>query len=213
MISLSRKKADYTFYLVTDTGMCPRDKLPDLVEQSVLGGATIVQLREKNISTRDFLEEAKALFAVTQKYDIPLIINDRLDIALAVGCGLHVGQDDMPVETARQIMGEDGIIGVSACTLEEATAAESGGADYIGVGAFFPTGTKTDAALVSFETLSDIRRSVRLPIVAIGGVNQETIPLFAGSGIDGIAVVSAVMRSPDPQKDTRFMKEMFCRTA
>ena len=210
-ISDSRKKADYTFYLVTDTGMCPREKLSDLVERSILGGATIVQLREKNISTRAFLEEAKTLFTVTQKYDIPLIINDRLDIALAVGCGLHVGQDDMPVEIARKIMGEDSIIGVSASSLAEAAAAESGGADYIGVGAFFPTGTKTDAALVSFETLSAIRQSVRLPIVAIGGINQKTIPLFAGSGIDGIAVVSAVMRSPEPQKDTRFMKEMFCR--
>ena len=210
------KDVDYTFYLVTDTGMCPREKLADVVERSILGGASVVQLREKNISTRDFLEEAKMLSHVTQKYDVPLIINDRLDIALAVDCGLHVGQDDMPVETARKLLGPDRLIGVSAGTLKEALDAEDGGADYLGVGAVFPTGTKTDAVIVSEEDLREIGKRVRIPFVVIGRINRETIPELIGRGLEnisGVAVVSAVMLSPDPEKETAEIRELFtdCR--
>ena len=147
---------------------------------------------------------------MTDAYGVPLIINDRVDIALAVdAAGVHVGQGDLPAKEVRRIIGPDKLLGVSASNLEEAVCAVQDGADYLGVGAMFATGTKTDANLTSMEELHRIRQTVQVPIVVIGGVNRATIPLFAGSGIDGVAVVSAIVASSDIPAAAKELKELF----
>ena len=182
----------------------------ECVEQAIVGGCTVVQLREKTASSREFYQIALRARKVTARLGVPLLINDRADIALAVNAdGVHIGQDDLPCETARRIVGQDKIVGVSAGNLTEALSAAEMGADYLGVGAMFSTGTKADAALTSMDELQKIREKISLPIVVIGGINKETLPLFHGTGIDGIAVVSAVVAQKNIADAARELKSLF----
>jgi len=195
---MGRKNIDYLLYLVTDTRWLGERRLAGAVEEAIEGGATIVQLREKEIASRAFLETALAVKEITDRYKIPLIINDRIDIAYACKAdGIHLGVDDLPISVAREILGADKIIGASAATLEEALALEAEGADYLGVGAVFPTGTKTDADHVSLEQLERIKSAVHIPVVAIGGIDLENADSVMKTGVDGVAVVSAIMARED----------------
>lgn len=192
---------DYSLYLCTDRGLMSCKTIEESVEQAIAGGVTVVQLREKDCSTREFYELAKRVQQITRPNRIPLIINDRIDIAMAVAAeGIHIGQSDMPATMARKIVGPDMIIGVSASNYDEAKQAVQDGADYLGVGAMFATGTKTDAVITPFDDLRQIRKDFDIPIVVIGGINERTIPQFAGMGIDGYAVVSAIVAQPDIKK-------------
>jgi thiamine-phosphate pyrophosphorylase len=187
--------------------------IEECVERAVSGGCTVVQLREKTASSREFYETAVKARKITADFGVPLIINDRADIALAVGAdGVHIGQKDLPYEAVRRILGNDTIIGVSVSTLPEALEADALGVDYLGVGAMFATGTKTDARLTGIDELRDICAGVKCPVVVIGGINKNTVPLFAGTGIDGIAVVSAVVSQKDEAAAARELKELFQRT-
>ncbi len=189
---------DYTLYLVTDRTLMSTATLQEAVEQAVLGGCTMVQLREKNISSFDFYNLAMEIKSITSKHHVPLIINDRIDIALSVGAeGVHIGQNDIPASAARKIISQDMLLGVSASCLSEAMQAQKYGADYLGVGAMFTTGTKTDAKIVSMGELRKIREAVPIPIVAIGGINKENAPEFIDAGLNGVAVVSAIIAQPD----------------
>lgn len=203
-------KQDFSLYLVTDRRLMSTQTLTEAVEQAILGGCTMVQLREKDSSSLEFYEQAQEVKRITDRYDVPLIINDRVDIALAVeAAGVHIGQSDLPVPDVRRLIGMEMLLGVSVSSLEEAGKAMEDGADYLGVGAMFPTGTKTDANAVSMEELQGIRRVTNLPIVVIGGINQENARLFRPMGIDGLAVVSAIIGQPDIRKAASQMKEAF----
>lgn len=185
---------DYSLYLVTDRDISGNRDLCKCIEEAIQGGVTLIQLREKDISTLDFCNIALKVKKVTDKYNIPLIINDRLDIALAIGAtGLHVGQSDMPAHIARRLLGNNKVLGVSAATLEEAIKAEEDGADYLGVGAVFPTSSKNDARSVKLELLSKIKKSVDIPVVGIGGINERNIKDVIKTGVDGAAVISAIL--------------------
>ncbi len=204
-----KKKIDYTLYLVTDRALMSSATVEELVEQAILGGVTMVQLREKDCAGRAFYESAVKVRAVTARLGVPLIINNRADIALAVDAdGVHVGQNDLPAEAARRIVGPDKIIGVSAGNLSEALAAVRNGADYLGVGAMFATATKPDAGIVSFIELRRIREAVSLPVVVIGGINKKTAPLFRGTGANGLAVVSAIVAQKDVAGAARAMRDL-----
>lgn len=204
-------KQDYTLYLVTDRALMSAATLTEAVEQAILGGCTMVQLREKELSSLEFYKQAMEIKQITDQYHVPLIINDRIDIAMVVKAdGVHIGQSDIPAAVARKLIGADMLIGVSAASVTEALQAEKDGADYLGVGAMFPTGTKTDADLVSMEELQKIRQAVKLPIVAIGGINKENASLFHSAGIDGLAIVSAIIAQPDIRKAATEIKELFC---
>jgi len=189
-----KNNLNYSLYLVTD-----RDVLVDTdifvgVEKAIKGGVTLVQLREKSISTLEFYNIAVKIKNITDKYKIPLIINDRIDIALAIdAAGVHLGQSDMPADIARSIIGNNKIIGVSTSTLKEAQKAEKEGADYVGVGAMFPTTTKNDADAVSVLSLKGIKEGISIPVVAIGGITQKNVELLKIANIDGIAVVSDIL--------------------
>lgn len=201
---------DYSLYLVTDRSLMTTDTLSEAVEQAILGGCTMVQLREKNISSLDFFKLATEIKAVTDSFGVPLIINDRIDIALAVhATGVHIGQSDIPAAIVREIIGDDMLMGVSASSVSEAIQAQKDGADYLGVGAMFPTGTKTNATIVSIKELQNIRQSVALPIVAIGGINKENAGLFHDMGIDGLAVVSAIIAQPNIRQAASELKRIF----
>lgn len=201
------KKIDYSLYLVTERSLLCGIELEAAVEKAILGGTTLVQLREKNLSTKEFYDIAVNIKKVTDKYKVPLIINDRLDIALAVdAAGIHVGQSDMPCDIARKLVGENKIVGVSAHSVEEALKAQKDGADYLGVGAVFPTGTKKDAEDVSIETLKEIVKKVHIPVVAIGGVNQNNVDELVDTGINGIAVISAILGKRDIGKAAEDLK-------
>jgi len=203
-----KSNIDYSLYLVTDRDLMAAASIEECVEQAVSGGCTVVQLREKTASSREFYETAARVRKITADMGVPLIINDRADIALAVNAdGVHIGQEDLPLDAARRIMGKDAVIGVSVNNLTEALAAL--GADYLGVGAMFATGTKTDANLATMDELRRIRAEIKIPIVVIGGINKNTVPLFAGTGIDGIAVVSAVVSQKDPGGAARELKTLF----
>ena len=178
------------------------------VERSILGGASVVQLREKNASSMELFRLAQRVKQVTDKYGVPLIINDRLDICMAVGAaGVHLGQSDLPCAEARKILGADKMIGVSAATPEEAAKAQSDGADYLGVGAVFSTSTKTNTRPVTKDAIRRIRAAVTIPFVVIGGVNQQNITQLYGLGIDGAAVISAVISQPDITSAAKAMRE------
>lgn len=193
-----KPRVDYTLYLCTDRDLMTTDTIEEAVELAIKGGATIVQLREKECSGREFLEIAHTVKVVTDAYEIPLIINDRVDIALAVDAdGVHLGQKDLPAEVARELLGPDKIIGVSAYNAELALQAQKDGADYIGVGDVFGTATKSDTHHVSIEELVKIRNTVKIPMVAIGGVNHDNILQLRGTGIDGVAVISAILDAKD----------------
>jgi len=209
-----KNKIDYSLYLVTDRDLMYAKSVEECVEQAVAGGATVVQIREKTASSREFYEIAMRTRKITKKYGVPLIINDRADIALAVDAeGLHIGQKDLPYKEARRIMGKNKIIGVSASNLTEAVAAAAEkGVDYLGVGAMFTTDTKKDADSTTMDELRLIREKIKLPIVAIGGINKSNIPSFAGMGIDGIAVVSAIVSQEDASGAARELKALFKST-
>lgn len=202
-------KSNLQLYVVTDRAWLNGKRLEDQVEAAILGGAAIVQLREKSLSGRDFYQTAQNIKEITDRYQIPLIINDRLDIALAVdAAGLHVGQGDLPPVIARRLLGPEKILGVSVTNLEEAIQAEEDGADYLGVGAVFLTGTKQDAATVDFSELKKITGAVQIPVVAIGGINENNALQLKGGGIKGIAVVSAVFGKEDPEKAAAKMRQI-----
>lgn len=193
-----KSNIDYKLYLVTDRNILKNTNICKAVEEAIKGGVTVVQIREKNIKTLEFYDVAKKIKKVTDKYNIPLIINDRIDIALAINShGVHLGQDDMPCSVARKILGNDKIIGISASTLEEALKAEKDGADYIGVGAIFKTNTKKDADDVSIEQLKEIKNKVSIPVVAIGGIKSDNLTLLRGTNIDGVAVISDILGKDD----------------
>ena len=203
-------KLDYSLYLVTNRLLMSTKTLGEAVEQAIIGGCTMVQLREKEISSLDFYALALDIKEIADSYGIPLIINDRIDIAMAVGAaGVHIGQKDIPADIARKVIGKDMLLGVSAASVAEAENAAKAGADYLGVGAMFPTGTKPDAGFVSMEHLGRIRRAVDIPIVVIGGINKENAMLFQPMGIDGLAVVSAVIAQPDIKKSAADLKSQF----
>lgn len=207
-----KPKLDYTLYLITDQELMRSATIEDCVEQAVRGGCTLVQLREKTASSRSFYETAKNVREATTRLGVPLIINDRVDIALAVDAdGVHVGQSDIPADKVRQIIGDDKIVGVSASNVSEALAAVAAGADYLGVGAMYATGTKGDADITTIEELRRIREAVEVPIVVIGGINKETIPAFYGMGIDGLAVVSAIVAQHDVAAAACEIKELFIK--
>lgn len=200
-------KIDYTLYLCTDSGLMSSATVEESVERAVQGGCSVVQLREKEASSLELFRLAERVKRVTDKYGVPLIINDRLDICQAVdAAGVHLGQSDLPCAEARRILGAEKIIGVSAATPEEAAKAQADGADYLGVGAVFPTTTKTNTRKVTPEIIRGIRRAVTIPFVVIGGVNAENITRLYGLGIDGAAVISAVIAQPDITAAARKMR-------
>ena len=212
---MMHNRADYRLYLVTDRNCLQQQTLEQAVEQAILGGVTLVQLREKAIASKAFYERALRIKAICHHYNVPLLINDRVDIALAVEAdGVHIGQSDLPCGVVRQILGKDKIIGVSARTAQQAIQAQADGADYLGVGAMFATSTKQDAQTVTIASLTQIRQAVTLPIVAIGGINHTTLPALqqalqaADTSIDGVAVVSAILGQKDVKLASQQLKEM-----
>ncbi|MBQ1392615.1 MAG: thiamine phosphate synthase [Lachnospiraceae bacterium] len=203
------KKIDYSLYLCTERSYLQHTTLPDAVEQAILGGCTMVQLREKDCSTRAFYNLAKELKMVTDQYQVPLLINDRVDIALAVdAAGVHLGQSDLPVAQARRILGAEKIIGATAKTVEQAIQAQKEGASYLGVGAIYPSPTKKDAKGITQEELCTIRQSVDIPIVAIGGITAERLKEVKSCGVDGVAVISAILDTQDIRKAAENLKNI-----
>ena len=191
-------KKNLLLYAVTDRHWLEGRKLIDVVKESLDGGVTMVQLREKTLEEGKFLEEAKELQTMCRERHIPFIVNDNVDIAKAMDAdGVHVGQDDMETMDVRAKLGPDKIIGVSAHTVEEALLAEKQGADYLGVGAVFPTSSKSDVNVMPYETLKAICEAVSIPVVAIGGIGRENVSRLAGSGICGVAVISAIYAQKD----------------
>ena len=201
------KSFDTSLYLVTDRSSMGDCEFESKIRSAVEGGCTMVQLREKNINSYLMYQRALSIKKITDEYHIPLIINDRLDIMLAVGAdGVHLGQQDIPVKIVRRLIGKDKIIGVSAHCPEEAEKAERDGADYLGVGAIFPTETKKDIIITPVDVLRKIKETVSVPVVAIGGINQNNINTLKGSHVDGVAVISAIMKSKDPKSSAVALK-------
>ena len=202
-------KKDLLLYAVTDRHWLGNETLYSQVEKALKGGATFMQLREKNLDEASFLEEAKAIQALCKTYGVPFVVNDNVAIAKAIDAdGVHVGQSDMEAGDVRAIIGLDKILGVSAQTVEQAKLAEERGADYLGVGAVFPTGSKDDAVEVDHQTLKAICRAVDIPVIAIGGITPENTGDLAESGICGIAVISAIFGQKDIETATRQLKEI-----
>ena len=200
---------DLSLYLVTDKSD-DVDKFLKTIEEAIKGGVSVVQIREKTADTLDFYNLALKVKEITTQYNIPLIINDRVDVALAIDAdGIHVGQSDMPCDVTRKLVGQDKIVGVSAATVEEAKKAEKDGADYIGAGAVFPTATKDDAPKITKEDLKEVVESVNIPVVAIGGITLENASQLKDSGIKGLSVVSAIMSSDDPKKSAEELLNIF----
>ncbi|MGD8962782.1 MAG: thiamine phosphate synthase [Desulfobacterales bacterium] len=201
---------DYSLYLVTDRGLARGRSTFEIVTAAVNGGASVVQLREKECSTLEFIERAQSIKAFLKTRNIPLIINDRIDVAQAVAAdGVHLGQTDMPLETAKGILGDTMIIGISAECLEDAIVAEKGGADYLGISPIYATPTKTDTApALGLEGLRKIRKAVRLPLVGIGGLNRDNAAEVVRNGADGVAVVSAIVAADDPEAAARELKQV-----
>ena len=205
-----KEDIDYSVYLVTDSRDKTEEEFLAIIEEAIEGGTSIVQLREKTASTKDFYELALKVKEITSRYDVPLLINDRIDIALAIDSeGVHIGQDDMPADIARAIIGDEKILGVSASTVDEAVKAQKDGADYIGSGAVFPTSTKDDADSVSKDELKEIVNSIDIPVVAIGGITLENAQELKDTGISGFSVVSAIMSAKDPQEASEKLKEIY----
>lgn len=203
------KKENLLLYAVTDRRWANKQSLKEQIELSLKGGVTFLQLREKNLSEEEFLKEAKEIKALAKEYKVPFIINDNADVAMKVDAdGVHVGQDDKDAKEVRKIIGKNKILGVSAQTIKQAIKAEKDGADYIGVGAVFPTGTKKDAENLSIEILKKICQSVTIPVVAIGGITKENILKLKGSKIAGVALVSAIFASKDIKQDCQKLKEL-----
>jgi len=201
---------DYTLYLVTDRGLSRGRSTLEIVQAAVRGGVTCVQLREKNCSAREFIAEATAIQSFLKEHGIPLIINDRLDIAQAIQAdGVHLGQNDIPLKMARAIVKDSMLIGISAESLQDAVEAERDGADYIGVSPIYTTATKSDTApALGLEGLREIRKAVKIPLVGIGGLNRSNAAEVIGNGADGIAVVSAIVSADDPENAAAELSEI-----
>lgn len=197
-------------YFITDSTGLTEGEFLYRVEEACKGGVTLIQLREKDKTTREYISIAEKVHEITQRYDIPLIIDDRVDVALAVNAeGVHVGQSDMPVDMARKLMGNDKIIGATTKTVSQAVEAYEKGADYLGVGAIYPTTTKVKTVLTSVDTLKEIVKAVPVKVNAIGGLNKDNIHVLKDSGIDGICVVSAIMKSENPRTAAEELKTAF----
>ncbi|WP_296805196.1 thiamine phosphate synthase [uncultured Methanobrevibacter sp.] len=202
---------DLSLYLVTDNSDNV-EKFLNTIEEGIKGGVSVVQIREKTAETLDFYNLALKVKEITAKYNVPLIINDRVDVALAIDAdGVHVGQSDMPCDVTRKLIGNDKILGVSAATIEEAKKAEKDGADYIGTGAVFPTATKDDAPSITKQDLKDVVESINIPVVAIGGITLENAHELTDTGIAGLSVVSAIMSSENPKKSSEELLKIFNR--
>lgn len=210
---MEKKAVDYSLYLITDRELSMGRHYLSIVESAVKGGVSCVQLREKKCSTLEFIEQALILKVFLKSQNIMLIINDRLDVAQAIGAdGIHLGQKDMPLSMAKKIVGDSMVIGISAECLDDAVRAEKEGADYIGVGPVYFTGTKTDIGPpLGLEGLIQIRKTVKIPIIAIGGLNHTNAEAVIRSGVDGIAVVSAIVSAEDPEKAARKLKNIIIR--
>lgn len=202
-------EVDYSLYLVTDRSFLGEKSLKKAVEESILGGVTLVQVREKNISTREFYRIALEVKEVTNHYKVPLIINDRMDIAQAIDAeGVHLGQSDMHISIARKILGKDKIIGISAGTVPEALEAQENGADYLGIGTIYYTGTKKDIkSPIGIENLKEIYNSINIPAVAIGGIDENNFKDVLSTGVDGISVISAILGKNDITAAAKVLKK------
>ncbi|OPJ55183.1 thiamine-phosphate synthase [Alkalithermobacter paradoxus] len=193
-----KMNVDFSLYLVTDREILKGRDLFNSIEQAILGGVTVVQIREKNASSLEFYNIAKKAKLITDKYNIPLIINDRVDIAIAVDAsGVHLGQNDLPAKVARNLIGKNKILGISTYNLELALKARDDTADYIGVGALFSTNTKKNTNKVSIDTLSKIKSCINIPVIAIGGINETNIGSIVKTNVDGVAVVSSILGKED----------------
>jgi thiamine-phosphate pyrophosphorylase len=201
---------DYSLYLVTDRGLSRGRSNIEIITAAVRGGATVVQLREKDCSTREFIEQSLTIKEFLKDHSVPLIINDRVDVAQAIKAdGVHLGQTDMPLGLAKKILGESMIIGISAESVQDAIEAEKGGADYLGVSPIYATPTKSDTApALGLEGLKEIRKAVRLPLVGIGGLNTKTAAEVIRNGADGVAVVSAIVAADDPETAAGDLKKI-----
>ncbi|RGY99063.1 thiamine phosphate synthase [Clostridium sp. AM58-1XD] len=205
-------KEKLLLYAVTDRAWTGKKTLGQQIEETLQAGATFLQLREKNLTEEEFLDEAVKVKKITEKYGVPLIINDNVDVSIKSGAdGVHVGQSDMEAGNVRALLGDDKILGVTAKTVEQAKLAEKRGADYLGVGTVFPTSTKPDALAITMDTLRDICSAVSIPVVAIGGITKENISMFEGTGVDGVALVSAIFGQEDIEAATMDMKERAVR--
>ena len=203
---------DLFLYAVTDRKWTGKKTLFEQVEESIKGGVTFVQLREKELEYKLFLDEAIKMKDLCKKYDIPFVVNDNVDIAIKSNAdGVHIGQEDMEASNVREMIGKDKILGISVQTLEQAIEAEKKGADYLGVGTIFPTNSKDNAVKVSIETLSLICKSVNIPVVAIGGINKTNINQLKNTGISGVALISAIFANDDIEYATRELKEILSK--
>jgi len=201
------KKFDPSLYFITDSTNFAEDEFLRRIEQALQGGITLMQLREKERTTREYIELAEKVHKLAKKYDVPLIIDDRVDVALAIDAeGVHVGASDMPVAMARRLMGHEKIVGATAKTVPWAKEAYEQGADYLGVGAIYPTTTKVKTVLTSVDTLRDICNAIPIPVNAIGGLNKDNINVLKGIPIAGICVVSAIMKAADPKRAAAELK-------
>lgn len=199
--------ADKKLYFITDSTLYERDEFLQRVEEALKAGVSLIQLREKNKTTREYIEMATAVHDLTKKYNVPLIIDDRVDVMLAVDAeGVHLGAEDMPLYMARKLIGTNKILGATTKTVEAARAAYENGADYLGVGAIFPTTTKVKTILTSADTLSKICKNVPIPVFAIGGLNPTNIDVLKGIDIEGVCVVSAIMKADSPYNATLEMQ-------
>ena len=202
-------KKSLLLYAVTDRSWLNGKTLCEQVEKAIKGGVTFVQLREKNLDEKSFFEEAVEIQSLCRKYSIPFVINDNVEIARRINAdGVHVGQSDMEAVDVRKMLGKDKILGVSVQTVEQALIAQKQGADYLGVGAVFPTGTKKDAEDVSYETLKEICKAVKIPVVAIGGITSDNVSELKNSGISGIAVISAIFAAEDIEFAAKNLKKL-----
>lgn len=201
------KQLDTRLYFITDSTGFTEEEFLYRVEQALMGGVTFLQLREKGRTTKEYIELAQKVHEISMKYQVPLIIDDRVDVALAIDAeGVHVGREDMPVAMARKLMGEDKIVGATTKTVPQALAAYEQGADYLGVGAIYPTTTKVKTILTSTETLNDICHAVPIPANAIGGLNKNNIDILAGIPVAGICVVSTIMKAENPKQAAMELK-------
>ncbi|KAJ8903995.1 hypothetical protein NDN08_000525 [Rhodosorus marinus] len=209
-----RPNMDYSLYLVTDRKLTKHGDVSSVVEAALDGGTSVVQLRDKDVSTREMIELGQELRCVTEQNGVPLLVNDRVDVALAIKAdGVHVGQDDMPIEMVRKLIGADKIIGVSAGTIEEAVQAENDGADYLGVGAVYATSSKSDAGdAIGPEALKAIVDSVSIPVVAIGGINGKNARECITQGAAGVAVISAIVSADDPSGASSNLRQTILKT-
>ena len=198
------KKLDTTLYFITDSTGLSENEFTERIRSALRGGVTLLQIREKERSTKEYIHLAKTVHEITKEYGVPLIVDDRLDVAMACDAeGVHLGGDDMDISDARRIVGDDMIIGATAKTVERAQAAFRDGADYLGVGAIYPTSTKVKTVLTSTETLREICKAVPIPVNAIGGLNKNNLDILRGTGISGICTVSAIMRADSPEMAAR----------